>query len=111
MLYLSDRIISGSFADSLLKWIPSTLRASISYPLEEMTVRSLEQTEAWRRWRLFDEISERSNLSLFCVGLSSEHFALIAATSIDSSAVKTPGRRLGLAGREGSVAVDRRARL
>jgi FkbM family methyltransferase len=76
MLYLSDRIISGSFADSLLKWIPSTLRASISYPLEAMTVKSLEQTEAWRRWRLFDEISERSNLSLFCVGLSSEHFVI-----------------------------------
>ena len=76
MLYLSDRIISGSFADSLLKWLPATLKASISSRLEEIVVRSLEQTETWRRWRLFDEISERSNLSLFCVGSSSEHYVI-----------------------------------
>jgi len=76
MLYLSDRIISGSFADSLLKWLPSGLKNAISYRLEELTVRSLEQTETWRRWRLFDEISEKSNLSLFCVGSSAEHFVI-----------------------------------
>lgn len=76
MLYLSDRVISGSFADSLLKWLPTALRPSISCKLEELTVKSLEQKETWRRWRLFDEISERSNLSLFCVGSSAEHFVI-----------------------------------